>query len=110
MSWLVLAGIALIVGAFIFKRRKTVEQARKLVAEGAELVDVRTPEEFRGGHLPGAVNIPVQELAVRWQEVGPTTRAVVVYCRSGARSTVAAQLLKQAGYAQVVNIGPMSAW
>ena len=110
MSWLVWVGIALVVAAFIFKRRKTVEQARKLVSEGAALVDVRSAEEFSGGHIPGAINIPVQEMAVRCKEIGPPTRAVVLYCRSGARSTMAAQILKQAGYAQVLNIGPMSAW
>ena len=110
MSWFWLAAAAVVVITFIVWRRKTVEQARKLVSDGAALVDVRTPEEFQGGHIPGAINIPVQEMAVRWKEIGPTTRAVVLYCRSGARSTVAAQILKQAGYAQVLNIGPMSAW
>jgi rhodanese-related sulfurtransferase len=49
-------------------------------------------------------------MALRWKEIGPTTRAVVVYGRSGARSTTAAQILKQAGYAEVLNLGPMSAW
>lgn len=82
---------------------------RQLIEQGALLLDVRTRDEFQDGHVSRAVNIPVQELAQRISEVGPKTRPVVVYCRSGGRSAAAAQLLTQAGY-QVRDIGPMSAW
>jgi rhodanese-related sulfurtransferase len=82
---------------------------RQLVSDGALLLDVRTQAEFREGHVPHALNIPVQELPHRLSEVGPTKRPVVVYCRSGGRSAQAAALLKQAGY-EVRDIGPMSAW
>lgn len=82
---------------------------RKLVEQGALLLDVRTPGEFRDGHVPHATNIPVQELSARLREVGPTSRPVVVYCRSGGRSASASQILRQAGY-QVRDIGPMTAW
>ena len=82
---------------------------RQLIEQGALLLDVRTRDEFHEGHVARAVNIPVQELAHRLGEVGPKTRPVVVYCRSGGRSAAAAQLLTQAGY-QVRDIGPMTAW
>lgn len=82
---------------------------RRLVEQGALLLDVRTPAEFREGHVPRAVNIPVQELPARLAEVGPRHRPVVVYCRSGGRSASAAQLLTAAGYV-VRDIGPMTAW
>lgn len=82
---------------------------RQLVEQGALLLDVRTPAEFSEGHVPHATNIPVQELGARLGEVGPKTRPVVVYCRSGGRSSSAAQLLKREGYA-VRDIGPMTAW
>jgi rhodanese-related sulfurtransferase len=82
---------------------------RQLVEQGALLLDVRTHTEFHEGHVPRAHNIPVQELAARLHEVGPTSRPVVVYCRSGGRSAAATQLLRQAGY-QVKDLGPMSAW
>lgn len=82
---------------------------RQLVANGALLLDVRTPAEFREGHVPHALNVPVQELPVRLGEVGPKTRPVVVYCRSGGRSAAASQILRGAGY-QVKDIGPMTAW
>jgi len=82
---------------------------RRLVADGALLLDVRTPGEFQEGHVPHAKNIPVQELRQRLHEVGPSKRPVVVYCRSGGRSAQAAAILCQAGY-QVRDIGPMTAW
>jgi phage shock protein E len=85
-------------------------EARRLATAGARLLDVRSPEEYAGGHLPGAVNIPVQELDRRLAEVGPTDHELIVYCRSGHRSTRAAELLRQHGFTKVHNLGPMTAW
>ncbi len=68
------------------------------------LIDVRTPEEFERRHIPGAINIAVQVLPQRLNEV-PKDKAVVLYCRSGSRSRYAAQLLKQAGYTEVYDLG-----
>jgi phage shock protein E len=77
---------------------------KEKIAAGASIVDVRTPEEFRQGAYPGAVNIPVQVLRQRVGEID-RSRPVVVYCASGGRSAVAAQLLTAAGYADVSNAG-----
>lgn len=85
-------------------------EAHAAVAAGARLVDVRTPEEFAGGHLDGAVNIPFDEVAGRISEIGPADTQVVVYCASGGRSAVAAQTLHDAGFTKVIDIGPMHAW
>ena len=82
-------------------------EARALVEGGALLLDVRTPAEFTSGHVSGAVNIPVQDLGARIAEVGPTSRPVVVYCRSGARSAAAANLLRGRGY-RVHDVGGMN--
>ena len=82
--------------------------ARAWVADGALLLDVRTPQEFVAGHLPGAVNLPVQELPFRLKDV-PAGQKVVVYCRSGARSAVAKKLLQTDGH-EVLDIGTMSGW
>lgn len=82
--------------------------ARALVARGATLLDVRTPAEFEEGHVDGALNIPVQVLAQRLADV-PRDQPVVVYCRSGARSAAASEVLTEAGYT-VHDLGPMSAW
>lgn len=110
----ILLGVAaaLAVGYLLFMRGSDVtgSDARRLVEAGARLVDVRTPEEFAAGHIPGAVNIPVQELDRRIGELEPKERTVVVYCRSGNRSGSAARMLKSAGYAEVHDLGAMSRW
>lgn len=92
-----------------WSRSKPSHRGRELCEAGALLLDVRTPKEFQGGHIQGAVNIPVQELPNRVADVGDPARPVVVYCQSGGRSARAAGILQQAGY-QVEDIGPMSAW
>jgi phage shock protein E len=86
------------------------DEARKLVAAGARLLDVRSPEEYARGHLPDALNIPVQELDRRLAEAGPADRELIVYCRSGHRSTRAAEILRAHGFTKVHNLGPMTAW
>jgi rhodanese-related sulfurtransferase len=74
------------------------------------VLDVRTSEEFAAAHVPNAKNIPVQELLARHAELGAKTTPVVIYCRSGARSATAANLLKGLGYSRVTDIGLMSNW
>lgn len=73
------------------------------------LIDVRTPEEFSEGHIPGAVNISVQTLPERLDEV-PGDLPVVVYCRSGNRSATAAQILVENGYQPVYDLGGIKDW
>lgn len=88
------------------------DEAKALVStQGALLLDVRTPEEFAAGHIDGATNIPVQQLEARlWSLPASKDQNVVVYCRSGARSSKAAGILKNAGYTRVVDLGAMSNW
>ncbi len=74
---------------------------------GAKVVDVRTQQEYRAGAYPGAVNIPVQELASRLHEI-PRDQAIVVYCAAGGRSATAAQILRRAGFSDVVNAGGLA--
>lgn len=73
------------------------------------LLDVRTPQEFASGHIPGAINISIDELAGRLSEV-PQDKPVVLYCRSGNRSNQAAQLLDRAGYTQIYDLGGIVNW
>ena len=84
-------------------------QAKRLVAEGATLVDVRTPGEFVAGHIDGAVNIPVPDFSQRAREI-PKDRPVVLYCASGMRSAAAAGMLRRAGRPDVHNLGSISRW
>ncbi len=84
------------------------KRAKQLVAEGAVLVDVRSPDEFAGGHAPGAINIPVQELEKRHSEL-PEGKAVVTYCAAGVRSKRAADKLRKLGHT-VHDLGSLSDW
>jgi len=77
--------------------------------EGGFVLDVRQPDEYEAGHVPGAVLIPLDQLAARAGEV-PTDRPVYVVCRSGARSAVAVQALRRAGYDATNVAGGTLAW
>jgi phage shock protein E len=85
-------------------------KAREMVEQGATLLDVRTPEEFAQGHLPGARNVPVQVLAQRLAEVGSPETPVVVYCAAGGRAATATELLRRAGFRDVHCLGGIGAW
>ncbi|MDH3706186.1 MAG: rhodanese-like domain-containing protein [Acidimicrobiia bacterium] len=73
------------------------------VGGDGQLVDVREPHEVANGTLPGARNIPLGELPIRIDELDPD-RPVVLLCRSGVRSTQAAELLTDEGFGDVVNL------
>lgn len=90
----------------------TGEAAHELVSkQGALLLDVRSPDEFAGGHLDGAVNVPVGELESRLASLpAKKDQDVIVYCRSGARSSRAAKILTTAGFTRVHDLGGMSNW
>jgi rhodanese-related sulfurtransferase len=109
---LLIVAVVLVAVYFMFMKGSDVSsvEARQLVQAGARLVDVRSPSEFAAGHIPGAINIPVQQLDTRMNELQPKDAAVVVYCRSGHRSGNAARMLKSAGFAAVHDLGPMSRW
>jgi rhodanese-related sulfurtransferase len=84
--------------------------AKALVASGAKVVDVRTPQEFASGHVPGAINIPYEEVGKRTAEIGPPSTPVVLYCRSGRRSGIAADTLKKAGYQNLYDMQTVTSW
>ena len=74
------------------------------------VLDVRSPEEFAQGHVPGAVNIPQDQVASRLAEV-PKDKDVVMYCRSGRRTALAAEVLSANGYTRLSHLeGDMNAW
>ncbi len=69
------------------------------------IVDVRTPAEFAGGHVPGSVNIPLNEVPDRVEEFRAMDKPLVLCCRSGARSDNAMRFLQQQGITDVHNGG-----
>ncbi len=89
-----------------------VGEARELIGEKGELVvlDVRTVSEYESGHLEGAINIPVEALSGRLSELNPNDE-LLVYCRTGNRSTTAVGILKENGYDQIYHMdGGKVAW
>jgi rhodanese-related sulfurtransferase len=73
------------------------EGAQRLIDEGAQLVDVRTDHEWEAGRISGATHLPLDELPQRAGEIDKD-RPVLLYCRGGNRSTMAAAALAEAGY------------
>lgn len=88
-----------------FRYRAARRNMPKLEAEGAVFVDVRTPGEFAAGNRPGSLNIPLDAIA---QKAGTLDkdRPVVLSCASGARSGIAAGILRSMGFKNVTNAGP----
>ena len=84
-------------------RNVPITDRQTVVDAATQLVDVRQPDEVAAGTLDGATNIPLDQLPVRLDELDPTRRTVVL-CRSGGRSTRAAEYLTTAGFADVINL------
>ncbi len=107
----ILVLVAAAILAFVLLRRQfsSNKEAQSMVAEGAKIVDVRTPGEFATGHFPGAINIPLDSLGNRMREFGKDLASpIVVYCASGGRSGGAKRMLESAGFTNVVNGGGIS--
>ncbi|MGO9961871.1 MAG: rhodanese-like domain-containing protein [Acidimicrobiales bacterium] len=85
------------------------DDAARLLAEGAALIDVREPEEWEIGRAPEAVHIPLGELGVRLNEL-PADRKLIMVCRSGIRSGTAAAALVERGLPALNLAGGMQAW
>ena len=87
----------------------SVLRARMQAGAELQLVDVRTPAEFEAGHLPGARNLPIDELRERVHELDPA-RPTVVYCKVGFRGYLAARILQQEGFGDVANLSGGLDW
>ncbi len=91
----------------------TVSEVKAYLADANEefqLVDVRQEKEYRSGHLPGALLIPLDQLERRFDELDSSLKTIV-YCRSGVRSGSACQLLEQRGFQNIFNMkGGILAW
>ncbi|MDQ6780361.1 MAG: rhodanese-like domain-containing protein [Candidatus Eremiobacteraeota bacterium] len=87
------------------------QRAQAEVAKGALLIDVREPHEWNGGHMPGAVLIPMGQVSTRLKEL-PQDRKIIFTCRSGNRSgAIKDMLIDEHGYTQVHNLlGGILAW
>jgi rhodanese-related sulfurtransferase len=87
-----------------------VQEARRLQAQGALVVDVREMDEWSAGHVPGATHIPLGQMAFRQAEL-PRDAEILLFCRSGNRSGLAAQQLRRVGFSRAINVrGGLIAW
>ena len=97
---------------FDFFKQPDINKGLKEYAEkeNAVLLDVRTPQEYREGHIPGSKNVPLQTLDKVRSVVENKDAELFVYCYSGARSRQATAMLQHMGYTNVTNIGGIAAY
>ena len=91
----------------------TAEEAKEIMdsEEGYVILDVRTQEEFDQGHIPGAIQISHEEIAEKAEEVlTDKDQMILVYCRSGRRSKIAAEALVELGYTNIREFGGIIDW
>ena len=114
LSKIILAVLAILVVAVLYMKltsiRVSSSDARVLVENGALLVDVRSEGEYADGGIEGSINIPIQELASRMDELGDKNHEIVVYCQSGGRSAMAKRLLESNGFSKVHDLGSIGRW
>lgn len=99
-------------GFLDFLKGPDIDQGVKEFREttGAVLLDVRTPQEYQEGHIPGSINVPLQSLSTADQIPAGKNAPLFVYCHSGARSSQAVRLLARMGYSSAKNIGGIAAY
>ena len=111
VPWVPLAIVLVVVVVGVLSSRggkKRREALAAKLAAGAKVIDVRTKQEYGGGHYDGAMNIPLDTLGTRLKSLGAKEAPVVVYCASGARSAQASSILKAAGFTDVTNAGGLA--
>ncbi len=109
MNWTVLIIAAVVVVAFLaLKRMSLVSEklAQQHLRAGALVIDVRSPDEFAGGHVPQAINIPLGQLSQGLPtHVSDKNQILLLHCLSGTRSGIAKVQAKRLGYQNVFNLG-----
>ena len=91
----------------------TAEEAKQIMdsEEGYIILDVRTQEEYDEGHIPGAILIPYTQIEEKVDEMLPDKdQLILVYCRSGRRSKIAAEALAELGYTNIKEFGGIIDW
>ena len=112
MNWtLIIVVVAIFITMLLLKQMSFVAPgvARQHLAQGALVIDVRTAAEFNAGHLPGAINIPIDELEQNLpRRVGDKNQVLLLHCLSGTRSGVAKRQLNGMGYPNAFNLGSLT--
>jgi phage shock protein E len=109
MNWtttLIIAAVVVVI--FLMKKAGQIspKDARAHFKSGALVIDVRSPSEFNSGHLPTAINIPLDEIETALpQRAKEKNQVLLLHCQSGMRSGMARRKLKGMGYANAFNLG-----
>jgi phage shock protein E len=112
ISWIMALTVSAIAGGVFLRGHSnqiTPEAAKDYLKKGALVIDVRTPAEFSAGHLPNAINIPLQQ----FESEAPLplknkNQVLLLHCQGGMRSTKAKKLLDGLGYTNVFDLGAYS--
>jgi rhodanese-related sulfurtransferase len=109
MNWTTLLVVAVLVTAFLIYSRSgliSVREAQAYLKKGALVMDVRTAGEFVAGHLPSAVNLPVNEIEASWsRRIKDKNQVLLLHCQSGLRSGEAKRKLLALGCPNTFNMG-----
>lgn len=99
-------------GLFSMFQRPDINAGVKMFRQtpGAVLLDVRTKQEYRDGHIPGSMNFPLDELESFPDKLPDKKTVLFVHCLSGARSARAVRFLKELGYSQATDIGGINGY
>jgi rhodanese-related sulfurtransferase len=90
--------------------RLNVHEARDKIGNGAQIIDVRTPGEYAGGHVPGSINIPHMSILAQKDKLA-TDKELVFICQVGQRSALACEFAAAAGFKDLYNVeGGTEAW
>ena len=112
LSVLFLAGCASPAGQEVSYRQINMDEAITMMEEESSyiILDVRTPQEYQEGHIPGSKNVPLQTIDKISSVADNKNIPLIVYCYSGGRSRQAASMLQHMGYANAQNIGGITAY
>lgn len=84
------------------------KKAREAVKNGALIVDVRTPKEYKQKHILDAINLPLENIMKGYINL-PKNKEIVVYCKSGSRSAIGAKILQEKGWS-VIDVATQGEW
>jgi len=109
MNWIAICIILAVFLAFLLLKRTGQISAKEALAHlksGALVIDVRTPSEFSSGHLPSAINLPLDQIETALpRKVRDKSQVLLLHCQSGMRSGVAKKKLNALGYSNAYNLG-----
>lgn len=109
MNWTAICIVLAVFAVFFLLKRAGQLSSKEALAHlksGALVIDVRTPAEFNSGHLPGAINLPLDKIeSALPRQVRDKNQVLLLHCQSGMRSGVAKKKLRALGYANAFNLG-----